>query len=209
MSLPKGTPHALTRLAPLYVVVFMGFVGYSLMITVFTPMLLRADRALLPPDSSLSVRTMVLGVLLCLYPLGQFIGSPILGSLSDRFGRRPILVVSLVATSGCYALIALSITTNNLPLLAFASLIAGFAEANIVTAQSAIADVVPPDHRNRYFGYIYMAVSLAYVIGPLGGARTSHPDHACDPRLVRGNQATAICRGSPQGEHHEPVVGAH
>jgi MFS family permease len=175
MSLPKETPHALTRLAPLYVVVFMGFVGYSLMITVFTPMLLRADRALLPPDSSLSVRTMVLGVLLCLYPLGQFIGSPILGSVSDRFGRRPILVVSLVATSGCYALIALSITTNNLPLLAFASLIAGFAEANIVTAQSAIADVVPPDHRNRYFGYIYMAVSLAYVIGPLGGGKLTDP----------------------------------
>jgi hypothetical protein len=70
----------LTRLAPLYVVVFIGFVGYSLMITVFTPMLLRNDRALLPADSSLSIRTIVLGFLLCLYPLGQFVGSPILGS---------------------------------------------------------------------------------------------------------------------------------
>jgi MFS family permease len=165
----------LTRLAPLYVVVFIGFVGYSLMITVFTPMLLRNDRALLPPDSSLSIRTIVLGFLLCLYPLGQFVGSPILGSLSDRFGRRPVLIVSLVATTICYVLIALSISINNLALLAVASLVAGLAEANIVTAQSAIADVVPPDQRNRYFGYIYMAVSLAYIIGPLGGGKLTDP----------------------------------
>jgi len=169
---------ALRRLAPLYVVVFMGFVGYSLMITVFTPMLLRADRAMLAPDTSTSTRAIVLGALLCLYPLGQFIGSPVLGTLSDRFGRRPILVASLFATTACYALISFAITANNLALLAAASLAAGLSEANIVTAQSAIADVVPPQERNRYFGYVYMAVSLAYIIGPLGGGKLT------DPRLA-------------------------
>ena len=158
-------------LLPLYIVVFMGFIGYSLMITVFTPMLLRSDRAMLPAGTMLSTRTILLGLLLCLYPLGQFIGSPILGSLSDRFGRRPILLVSLAATTACYVLISLAITVNSLALLAIASMIAGLAEANIVTAQSAIADVIPPEQRNRYFGYIYMAVSLAYIIGPLGGGK--------------------------------------
>jgi len=161
----------LHRLLPLYVVVFMGFIGYSLMITVFTPMLLRSDRAMLPAGTALSTRTILLGVLLCLYPLGQFVGSPILGSLSDRFGRRPILLISLAATTACYVLISLAITVNSLALLAIASIIAGLAEANIVTAQSAIADVIPPEQRNRYFGYIYMAVSLAYIIGPLGGGK--------------------------------------
>jgi MFS transporter, DHA1 family, tetracycline resistance protein len=125
MSLAERQP--LGRLLPLYVVVFMGFVGYSLMITVFTPMLLRGDRAMLPPGSSTSSRTIMLGVLLCLYPLGQLIGSPILGSLSDRFGRRPILLVSLTVTTACYALISLAITANSLALLGFASLVAGFA----------------------------------------------------------------------------------
>jgi DHA1 family tetracycline resistance protein-like MFS transporter len=149
----------------------MGFIGYSLMITVFTPMLLRSDRAMLPPGTTLSTRTILLGVLLSLYPLGQFIGSPILGSLSDRFGRRPILLISLDATTACYVLISFAITVNSLALLAIASVIAGLAEANIVTAQSAIADVIPPEQRNRYFGYIYMAVSLAYIIGPLGGGK--------------------------------------
>jgi predicted MFS family arabinose efflux permease len=173
MSLAERQP--LGRLLPLYVVVFMGFVGYSLMITVFTPMLLRGDRAMLPPGSSTSLRTIMLGVLLCFYPLGQLIGSPILGSLSDRFGRRPVLLASLTVTTACYVVISLAITANNLALLGFASLVAGFAEANIVTAQSAIADLVAPQERNRYFGYIYMAVSLAYIVGPLGGGKLTDP----------------------------------
>ncbi len=181
LARPAGPPMSLAerqplgRLLPLYVVVFMGFVGYSLMITVFTPMLLRGDRAMLPPGSSTSLRTIMLGVLLCLYPLGQLIGSPILGSLSDRFGRRPVLLISLTVTTACYVVISLAITANNLALLGFASLVAGFAEANIVTAQSAIADLVAPQQRNRYFGYIYMAVSLAYIVGPLGGGKLTDP----------------------------------
>jgi len=167
--------QALARLLPLYVVVFMGFVGYSLMITVFTPLLLRGDRAMLAADTPTATRTIVLGALLCLYPLGQFVGSPIMGTLSDRFGRRPVLLVSLTATTVCYALISFAVATNNLALLAIASLIAGFSEANIVTAQSAITDVVPAEERNRYFGYIYMAVSLAYIIGPLAGGKLTDP----------------------------------
>lgn len=75
------------RLLPVYLVVFVGFLGYSLMIAVFTPMLLRNDNGMLPASSSTAQRSVVLGVLLALYPLGQFIGSPILGALSDRYGR--------------------------------------------------------------------------------------------------------------------------
>ena len=164
--------HAeLRALMPLYVVVFIGFVGYSLMITVFTPMLLRADTMMLAPGSTMPHRTVVLGVLLCLYPAGQFVGSPILGSLSDRFGRRPVLLASLAATTLFYAGISASISSHNLPLLGLATLLAGLSEGNIVTAQGAITDIVPAEQRNRYFGYIYMSASLAYVIGPLGGGK--------------------------------------
>jgi hypothetical protein len=88
-------PVSLGRVLPPYPVVFIGFVGYSLMITVFTPMILADDGGLLPQSSSISERTLVLGALLALYPLAQFVGSPILGALSDRFGRRPVLLTSL------------------------------------------------------------------------------------------------------------------
>src|SRR5215211_6371206 len=67
------------KLLPLYFVVFVGFLGYSLMIAVFTPMILRNDNGMLAASSGLSQRSLVLGVLLALYPLGQFLGSPVLG----------------------------------------------------------------------------------------------------------------------------------
>ncbi|MGA9868333.1 MAG: MFS transporter [Acetobacteraceae bacterium] len=171
---PSTAPRALL---PLYVVVFVGFLGYSLMITVFTPMLLHGH-AMLPESASASYRSVVLGGILSLYPFGQFIGSPVQGALSDRFGRRPVLLASLSVTTFCYAIIAFSLAAGSVKLLALGLVIAGLAEANIVIAQAAISDVIAAAERNRYFGYIYMSASLAYVVGPLGGGKLA------DPRLV-------------------------
>jgi MFS family permease len=177
--------NLLASFLPLYVVIFVGFVGYSLMITVLTPALMSNHNLLLPAGTPMSRRIVMLSFLLCLYPLGQFAGSPILGSLSDRFGRKPVLLVSLSVTTVCYALIVAALTIRSFVLLAVASLITGTAEANIVAAQSAIADVVRPEERSRFFGYIYMSVSAAYIIGPLVGGKLA------DPKLIRWfNDAT-------------------
>ncbi len=166
------------RVLPLYLVVFIGFVGYSLMITVFTPLILADDGGLLPSSTSTSERTLVLGALLALYPLAQFVGAPILGALSDRFGRRPVLLSSLAASAACYAGIALALDARSLPLLMIACLLAGLSEANIAIAQSAIADVAAPDQRSRLFGYVYLSSSLAYVVGPLAGGKLADPSLA-------------------------------
>jgi MFS family permease len=164
------------RILPLYVVVFVGFLGYSLMIATFTPMILRNDNGMLPATSSLTERSLILGLLLALYPLGQFLGSPVLGALSDRFGRRPILIASLSTTTILYVGIATALALQNLPLLMVVCFLAGLSESNIVLAQSAIADTAPRDERSRLFGYIYLSASLAYVIGPLGGGQLA--DHS-------------------------------
>jgi MFS family permease len=168
-------PVSLNPLLPLYAVVFAGFVGYSLMITVFTPMIMGNHNTLLGTDMPMSRRVILLGALLFLYPLGQFVGSPVLGSLSDRFGRKPLLMISLCFTTGCYGLIASALDIGNLALLASASLVAGLAEANVVAAQSAIADVITPENRNRFFGYIYLSASSAYIVGPLVGGKLADP----------------------------------
>jgi len=171
-----GGPGSLKPLLPLYAVVFAGFVGYSLMITVFTPMIMSNHDLLLRADEPMSRRVILLGLLLCLYPLGQFAGSPVLGALSDRFGRKPVLMISLCFTTGCYALIAIALELRSVALLASASLLAGLAEANVVAAQSAIADVITPQERNRFFGYIYLSASSAYIVGPLVGGKLADPD---------------------------------
>jgi MFS family permease len=164
------------RVLPLYVVVFVGFLGYSLMIATFTPMILHNDNGMLSQTSSLAQRSLVLGVLLALYPLGQFLGSPVLGALSDRFGRRPMLIASLMATTLLYVGIASALAVHSLPLLLVSCFLAGLSESNIVLAQGAIADTAPRADRNRLFGYIYLSASLAYVVGPLGGGQLA--DHS-------------------------------
>lgn len=166
---------SLGRVLPLYIVVFIGFVGYSLMITVFTPLLLGDGGGLVGADSSTATRTLVLGGLLALYPLAQFFGAPVLGSLSDRFGRRPVLLASLAASAVFYGLMALALHLHSLALLALACLLAGLSEANIAIAQSAIADVAPAAERSRLFGYVYLSSSLAYVVGPLAGGKLADP----------------------------------
>src|SRR5580692_4293693 len=164
------------RVFPLYVVVFVGFLGYSLMIATFTPMILRNENGMLAASSSLTERSLILGALLALYPLGQFLGSPVLGAMSDRYGRRPILIASRSSTTVLYVGIAAALVIQNLPLLMLACFVAGLSESNIVLAQGAIADTAPRDNRNRLFGYIYLSASLAYVVGPLGGGQLA--DHS-------------------------------
>ncbi|MFZ0043362.1 MAG: MFS transporter [Solirubrobacteraceae bacterium] len=162
---------SLSRVMPLYLVVFAGFVGYSLMITIFTPLMLRGDGGMLPVTDSTSERTILLGLLLALYPLAQFFGAPVIGALSDRYGRRPTLLVSLAASIACYLLIAAAVQARTLGLLMVACFVAGLFEANIAVAQSAVADVAPPVQRSRLFGYVYLSSSLAYVVGPLVGGK--------------------------------------
>lgn len=136
----------------------------------------RSRIGMLAPSSSLTQRSLVLGLLLALYPLGQFLGSSVIGALSDRFGRRPILMGSLVATTVFYLGIATALSIQSLPLLLVACFLAGLSESNIVLAQSAVADTADRADRNRLFGYVYLSASLAYVVGPLGGGQLA--DHA-------------------------------
>jgi MFS family permease len=169
----------LEPLMPLYLVIFIGFIGYSMMVTLFVQLLMGPRTGLLPASATEADRTQVLGLLLALYPLGQFFGTPVLSSLSDRFGRKPVLIHSLSVTTLCYVLVATALQIKSLALLAASLVVCGLAEANVAIAQSAIADVSTPSERGRLFGYATVAVRLGYVAGPLAGglivAWTHHP----------------------------------
>jgi DHA1 family tetracycline resistance protein-like MFS transporter len=107
------------------------------------------------------------GLLTALYALMQFLFAPLLGSLSDRFGRRPVILASLLGSGVDYFLLAYA---PNLGWFYVGRIIAGITGANFAAATAYIADVSPPEKRAANFGLIGAAFGLGFVLGPaLGG----------------------------------------
>src|SRR6185436_4060647 len=107
------------------------------------------------------------GLLAALYSLMQFVWAPLLGSLSDRFGRRPVILSSLFGSGLDYFLLAYA---PNLSWFFVGRIIAGITGANFAAGTAYIADVSPPEKRAANFGLIGAAFGLGFVLGPaLGG----------------------------------------
>jgi len=106
------------------------------------------------------------GSLMFLFAAVQFFAAPILGNLSDRFGRRPVLLCSLAALGVDYVVIALAPT---LVWLFVGRFISAIASATFATANAWVADVSAPDDRARHFGYLSAAWGLGFMLGPVVG----------------------------------------
>lgn len=106
------------------------------------------------------------GLLLVAYSIMQFISSPILGSLSDKFGRRPILLISLFGLGVDYIFLAFAPTIT---WLFVGRIFAGICGASITTASAYIADVSEPEKRAQNFGLIGAAFGLGFIVGPVIG----------------------------------------
>lgn len=106
------------------------------------------------------------GYFMAIYPFMQFLFSPVLGRLSDRFGRRPVLLVSLGVGAVDYLIMGL---TPLLPVLYFGRVLAGMTGANLAVATAYIADISGPDERARRFGFMNACFGLGFVAGPLIG----------------------------------------
>lgn len=106
------------------------------------------------------------GWLLVAYSIMQFLFSPVLGSLSDQMGRRPILLISLFGMGVDYIFLAFA---PSIGWLFLGRIFAGISGASITTASAYIADVSPPEKRAQNFGLIGAAFGLGFIIGPVIG----------------------------------------
>ena len=137
--------------------------------------LLDPTSQVLPFSYDFSTRTLIYGFLIASYPLAQFFGAPILGTLADQYGRKKLLSVSLIGTMLGYVLFALGIVYNDIYLLFIGRILDGFTGGNISIAQSAIADISTPETKSRNFGLIGMAFGLGFIIGPYIGGKLADP----------------------------------
>ncbi len=111
----------------------------------------------------------LLGVSLAIYPLGMLIGSVFIGALSDHYGRRKVLLITLSGAVVSYALTALAIYQESFPFFIIARLITGICEGNISIARAIAAELHPQINRTRALSLIYTATYTGWMLGPVFG----------------------------------------
>jgi DHA1 family tetracycline resistance protein-like MFS transporter len=160
------------RLFSIFLVVFIDLLGFSIILP------------LLPfYAETFGASATVVGLLVAIYAAGQMISAPLLGRLSDRYGRRPFLIISILG--GAISFFILGLATN-LTMLFIARLVAGLTAGNISVAQAYITDVTDAKNRSRGLGLIGAAFGLGFVIGPALGGLLSQWGYAVPAFLAAG-----------------------
>ncbi|MEW6213073.1 MAG: MFS transporter [Acidobacteriota bacterium] len=154
---PGHTTGKRSPLVVIFITIFIDLVGFGIVIPVL-PLYAKEFHA----------SETVIGLLLGVFSAMQFVFAPLLGKLSDRVGRRPVLLFSLIGTAIGFLIMGLA---NALWMLFLGRIIDGITGGNISTAQAYIADVTPAEERSRGMGLIGAAFGLGFIVGPaIGGA---------------------------------------
>lgn len=151
----------------LFIILFIDGLGVSLTLPLFAELFLLPKTSILPLHSSVEIRNFFYGLSLMSFSLGMFLGSPILGQLSDRFGRKKILVFSLIGTFVGYLTSGVGVIIRNPNVFILGRVIDGLSAGSIPIAQAAIADVSTKENKVGNLGLILFAVTSGYIVGPL------------------------------------------
>ena len=114
---------------------------------------------------------LVIGLLFAVFSLCQLVAAPALGDLSDRYGRRPVLIFSLAGTVVSFVMLALA---HSVLMLFLARIVDGLSGGNISTARAYVADVTEPKDRARAYGLIGAAFGLGFILGPALSGLLAH-----------------------------------
>lgn len=164
-GLPEPATTASAPRSAAVAFIFVTILLDTLALGVIIPILPKLIESFVSNDTASAAR--VFGLFGTAWALMQFIFSPVLGSLSDRFGRRPVVLLSNFGLSADYVLMALA---PSLAWLFIGRLISGITSASISTAFAYIADGTPPEKRAEVFGRIGVAFGAGFILGPaLGG----------------------------------------
>ena len=154
----------------IFLTVFLDMLGITIIIPVIPALFFDADSLFFGPSYSMDDRSILYGILIAAYPFMQFFGAPLLGTLSDKYGRKPLLRWTILGSLIGYLLFGYAILTHNLILLFISRMIPGFMGGNISIIMSSIADVSSEENKAKNFGMVGAAFGIGFILGPsLGG----------------------------------------
>lgn len=164
------------NIIPLILTAFLDLFSANLIVPILAPII--ADSNILPTGIGENWRNIIFGLFVAIYPIVQFIAAPILGTLSDHYGRKKILILSLTGTIISHILNLTGLIIGNFAFLIIARFIDGITGGNISIVNSSIADISNKKNKTNYFGLIGMAMGLGLILGPFIGG------HLADPGLI-------------------------
>lgn len=162
----------------LLIILFIGFVDYlgiGLVYPVFAVLLFDPNDPVLPSDSSLAYRGAMLGLLIAMTPLSQFVSSPVLGVFSDRKGRRIALITGICAGCVGYALAVLGIHNHSFLLLFLYRILVGISDGTAAVAQAALSDISNEQNKAKRFAWLNSSLGFGFTVGPFIGGKISDP----------------------------------
>ena len=159
----------LKAIAPCLLAITVDSLGFGLVYPILTMMFGGTHRTLLGPGVSAAEADFLFGLGYMLYPAGMFFGASMLGDLSDRFGRKPVLLICMGGLSLATAMMAGGIELRSVSLLLFGRFLSGLMAGSQPIAQAAVSDLSPESQRALNMSLLTLALSVGIVLGPVMG----------------------------------------
>jgi DHA1 family tetracycline resistance protein-like MFS transporter len=178
-------PQKLT-LTSVFFTFFVDSFAWAIVFPIFAPYFLDPQNRLFSPETSLAVRTTLLGFFLMAFSLGQFFGAPALGEYADRRGRKRAFLVSIFFTFIGLVLSAWGIQIDALWLLFLGRLVTGIFAGSLSICLACVSDLNVDSHAKvKHFGYLATIAGISFVFGAFIGGKLSDPSiyHAFSPEL--------------------------
>lgn len=163
-------------LAIILFTIFLDVFNLGLIYPIFTSLVFEGNGDLIPLDSSEFYKNALFGFLVAAFPFGQFLGAPAIGHLSDQYGRRKLLIFSLIGTIATLFMCTFSVIFSNLYVLLLGRFLGGLMAGNMTLAYASLADFSSQKEKVKNFALIPLASGLGFASGPYLAGILANPD---------------------------------